>query len=67
MDQWFSKQLVSEWIGLKCFLKKAIFSQYFTVVEQFLLQFVKISKTSQLGSVAMGILWGVGGGYRDVT
>ena len=42
MNQWFSKLLVSKRIGLKCFFEKnAIFFQYFTVVEQFVLQFVK--------------------------
>ena len=48
INQWFSNLLVSKRKGLKCFFffLKAIFFQYFTVVEQFLLQFVKINKVN---------------------
>ena len=46
INQWFSKLLVSKRKGLNYFCKNAIFSQYFTVVEQFLLHFVKINKVN---------------------
>ena len=44
MEQWFSELLVSK--GLKCFFFKAIFFQYFGVVDQFVLHFVKINKVN---------------------
>ena len=48
INQWSSKLLVSQRKALKCYWKKCL--QYFTVVEQFLLQFVKINKYQEHSS-----------------
>ena len=41
MDQWFSWAVGLRMNRTEMFLEKALFSQYFTVVEQFVLQFAK--------------------------